>query len=407
MRAAFFLCLVLVSSAFAEDFKLILQNPGMESGHDIPEGWRGKFGKVVVIRDTQTFHSGTASLSVQNTGGGSGSGHQMLAVKPGAKVKLGGWIKSSEGTKVNFAAQFFDEKFTWNDFLQVKYLEGAQDWQEAEKEFTVPAQATRMAIALYVDGVGRAWLDDVTLSVEGGTVEVRTPAPDPKPPKEPVDAKLIPTTPLPGYYPEYPKAWIVFHEANLKRAKQGGVDLLFLGDSLTQGWTGAGKELWDKTFAPLNAANFGIGGDKTGNVLWRLDHGEVDGLSPKVVVLMIGVNNLWSGKNTGEEIAGGVRAIVEKLRAKLPQSKVLVLGVLPIGDKSEDIGRLKAREINDHAARLDDGSMVKFADFGAKLLQKNGRLLEGAYLPDHLHLTAKGYDLLAQELLPLVTEMMK
>jgi lysophospholipase L1-like esterase len=406
MRVAF-LCLVLVSSAFAEDFKFTLQNPGMESGRDVPEGWRGKFGKVVVIRDTQTFHSGTASLSVQNTGGGSGSGHQMIAVKAGAKMKLGGWIKSSEGTKVNFAAQFFDEKFTWNDFLQVKYLEGAQDWQEAEKEFTVPAQATRMAIALYVDGVGRAWLDDVTLTVEGGTVEVQTPAPDPKPPKEPMDAKLIPTTPLPGYYAEYPKAWMVFHEADLKRAKQGGVDLLFLGDSLTQGWTGAGKELWDKTFAPLNAANFGIGGDKTGNVLWRLDHGEVDGLSPKVVVLMIGVNNLWSGKNTGEEIAGGIRSIVEKLRAKLPQTKVLILGVLPIGDKSEDVGRIKAKEINDHAAKLDDGAMVRFADFGAKLLQKNGRLLDGAYLPDHLHLTAKGYDVLAQELLPMVMEMMK
>lgn len=407
MRSAFFLCLMLVSSAIAEDFKFILQNPGMESGHDVPEGWRGKFGKVVVIRDTQTFHTGTASLSVQNTGGGSGSGHQMVAVKPGAKVKLGGWVKSSEGTKVNFAAQFFDEKFTWNEFLQVKYLEGDQDWQEAEKEFTVPAQATLLAIALYVDGVGRAWLDDVTLTVEGGTVEVRTPTPDPTPPKEPADVKLIPTTPLPGHYPEYPKAWTVFHEANLKRAKQGGVDVLFLGDSLTQGWTSTGKELWDKTFAPLNAANFGIGGDKTGNVLWRLDHGEVDGLSPKVVVLMIGVNNLWSGKNSGEEIAGGVRAIVEKLRAKLPQTKVLLLGVLPIGDKSEDIGRLKAKEINDSAAKLDDGAMVKFADLGPKLLQKNGKLLEDVYLPDHLHLTAKGYEVLAKDLLPLVTEMMK
>jgi lysophospholipase L1-like esterase len=407
MRIAFVLCLVLVSSAVAEDLKLTLQNPGMESGQDVPEGWRGKFGKVVVIRDTQTFHSGTASLSVQNTGGGSGCGHQMLAVKPGAKVKLGGWVKSADGTKVNFAAQFFDEKFTWNDFLQVKYLEGAQDWQEADKEFTVPPQATRMAIALYVDGVGRAWLDDVTLTVEGETVGVRTPAPDPKPPKEPSDAKLIPTTPLPGHYPEYPKAWTVFHEANLKRAKQGGVDVLFLGDSLTQGWTSAGKELWDKTFAPLHAANFGIGGDKTGNVLWRLDHGEVDGLSPKVVVLMIGVNNLWSGKNTGEEVAGGIRAIVEKLRAKLPQTKVLVLGVLPIGDKAEDIGRTKVREINDYAAQLDDRAMVRFADLGPKLLQKNGKLLEGAYMPDRLHLTAKGYEVLAKELLPVVTEMMK
>jgi lysophospholipase L1-like esterase len=180
-----------------------------------------------------------------------------------------------------------------------------------------------------------------------------------------------------------------------------------MGDSITQGWGLAGKEAWETSFAPLNAANFGIGGDKTGNVLWRLDHGELDGISPKLVVLMIGVNNLWSGKNTGEEIAGGIRAIVEKLRAKLPQAKVLVLGVLPIDPNRDGIGRLKAQEINVHAARLDDGMMVKFFDAGRKLVDKNGRLLEGAYLPDHLHLTAKGYDLLAMDLLPVVMEMLK
>jgi lysophospholipase L1-like esterase len=200
---------------------------------------------------------------------------------------------------------------------------------------------------------------------------------------------------------------MAFHESNLRRVRQRSIDVLFLGDSITQGWGGAGKESWDKNFAPLYAANFGIGGDKTGNVLWRLDHGEVDSLSPKLVVLMIGVNNLWSGMNTGEEIAGGIRAIVEKLRAKLPQTKVLVLGVLPLGAKADEPGRARAKEINDHAAKLDDGSTVKFVDLGAKLLQKNGTLLDGAYLPDNLHLTAKGYEVLAKELLPLVTEMMK
>ena len=387
--------------------QLVLFNPGMESGHDAPVGWSGRFGKVLVTRDTQTFHGGAASLSVQHPAAGSGSAHQMIAVKPGMKLKLGGWMKSADGTKVNFAAQFFDEKFTWNEFTQIRFLEGAQDWQHAGKEIIVPEKASRMAVGLYVEGVGRAWLDDVTLSAEGEKIEIVMPESGPPPPKEPEDARLIPTTPLPGYYKDYPKAWLNFHENHVQRAKQGGIGIVFLGDSITQGWGGAGREHWDRHFAPLNAANFGIGGDQTGNVLWRLKHGTVDGLSPRLVVLMIGVNNLWSGKNTGAEIAGGIRAIVEELRVRLPQTKVLVLGVLPIGASVEDHGRMKVNEINGHAAKLDDGVNVRFADLGPKFLEKNSALLEGAYLDDRLHLTAKGYEVFAKELLPLVTELMK
>lgn len=407
MLRALSLSLALVSSALADDFKLTLQNPDMEAGTDVPAGWPGKFGKVQIMRDTEVFHDGKASLSVQNTASGSGSAHQMINVKPGLKLKLGGWVRSGAGSKVNFGAQYFDEKITWNEFVQVKYLEGFQDWQYAEKELVVPEKATRMIIALYVEGVGRAWLDDVTLTAEGATVHVSVPEPGPKPPKEPEDAKLIPTTPLPGHYAQYPKAWMVLHESNVRRARQGGIDVLFLGDSLTQGWASAGKEPWDRHFAPLKAASFGIGGDKTGNLLWRLDHGEVDGLSPKLVVLMIGVNNIWSGRNSGEEIAAGTRAVVEKLRAKLPQTRVLVLGVLPVAAQPEDIGRWRAKGINEHAAKLDDGAMVRYADFSPKFLQKNGKLLDGAYAPDHLHLTAKGYEVLAKELVPLVTELTK
>lgn len=408
MRCVLLACLVLVSSASAEDFKLTVQNLDMEAGTDVPEGWRARFGKVYATRDTETVHGGKASLSVQNSSSSSGSAHQMILVKPGLKLKLTGYMKSAEGSRANFGVQFFDEKFTWNEFVKVRRQENVHDWEFGEQEITVPENASHMAIALYVEGVGRAWLDDVTLSAEGATVVVK-PSEEPAPtaPKEPDDLKLIPTTPLPGYYVEYPKVWNIFHENNLKRAKEGGIDLLFLGDSITQGWGSVGKEHWAKAFAPLKAANFGIGGDKTGNVLWRLDHGEIEGLSPKLVVLMIGVNNLWSGKNSGEEIAGGIRAIVEKLRAKLPQTKVLVLGVLPIGSKPDDLGRFRVKEINDHAARLDDGATVRFMDVGAKLLQKNGKLLEGAYAPDNLHLTAKGYEVLAKELAPLVTGMMK
>src|SRR5687767_7836906 len=109
-----------------------------------------------------------------------------------------------------------------------------------------------------------------------------------------------------------------FHSMNDKfvaRAKEGNVDVLFLGDSITEGWAGNGKELWKERYAKLNAANFGISGDRTQHVLWRLENGELDGIKPKVVMLMIGTNNI--GSNPPEQIAAGVKKIVEKLREKI------------------------------------------------------------------------------------------
>ncbi len=118
------------------------------------------------------------------------------------------------------------------------------------------------------------------------------------------------------------------HKKFLEIAKKGDVDVLFLGDSITQGWEGSGKEAWKKNFEPLKAANFGIGGDQTGHVLWRLTEGkELEGIQPKVAVIMIGTNN--TGGHSAENIAGGITAIVEELRKQRPNCKILLLGVFP------------------------------------------------------------------------------
>ncbi len=109
--------------------------------------------------------------------------------------------------------------------------------------------------------------------------------------------------------------------------KHPDAQLLFIGDSITHGWEGGGKEVWQKYYEKRHAINLGIGGDRTEHVLWRLDHGNLDGLHPKLAVLMIGTNN--SGSNTSEEIADGVQAIVEKLRTKVPECKVLILDIFP------------------------------------------------------------------------------
>ena len=110
--------------------------------------------------------------------------------------------------------------------------------------------------------------------------------------------------------PRTDRGWTELHEAINARVKQGNIDLVFIGDSITQGWAGAGKEAWEKTFAPLHAANLGIGGDRTQHVLWRLDHGNLEGITPKAAVIMIGTNNSNGNDNTSEEIADGVKAIV-------------------------------------------------------------------------------------------------
>ena len=112
--------------------------------------------------------------------------------------------------------------------------------------------------------------------------------------------------------------WMKRHDSFNERVKQGNVDLVFIGDSITQGWENAGKNVWAEFYGKRNAVNLGIGGDRTQHVLWRLDHGNIDNIKPKLAVLMIGTNN--SSTNTSEQIAAGVKAIVEKLRTKLPET---------------------------------------------------------------------------------------
>src|SRR5262249_11373876 len=153
--------------------------------------------------------------------------------------------------------------------------------------------------------------------------------------------------------------WMKMHESFLERAKGGSIDLLFLGDSITRGWNN--NEVWKKYYEPRRAANFGIGGDRTQHILWRLDNGEIDGISPKVAVLMIGTNN--ASTNSASEIADGIKAIVQKLREKLPKTKILLLAVFPRGEKPNST-REKLQAVNDEIAKLDDGKMVKYLDIG-------------------------------------------
>lgn len=193
------------------------------------------------------------------------------------------------------------------------------------------------------------------------------------------------------------------HEEFVAVAQKGGVDVLFLGDSITAGWRGAGKEAWARDFAPLKAANFGIGGDRTQHVLWRITNGELEGITPKVAVIMIGTNN--TGSDSAEDIAGGIAAIVKTVLDKSPATKILLLAVFPRGKDMPNPGNTKIQEINRIIAKLDDGKKVKFFDIGPKFMAED-KTLPKDVMPDFLHLSPKGYGIWAEAMLPTLKELL-
>jgi lysophospholipase L1-like esterase len=175
------------------------------------------------------------------------------------------------------------------------------------------------------------------------------------------------------------------HKSFLVIAKKGQVDLLFLGDSITQGWNE--NTVWQRFYGPRHAANFGIGGDRTQHVLWRIQNGELDGIEPKVVVLMIGTNNLQD--DTPAEIAQGIKSIVGELRMRLPKARILLLGVFPRSPKPSS-ARDRIKSINEKIAGLADGTKVQFLDISSAFLNADGTI-SADVMPDYLHLSLKGY----------------
>lgn len=192
------------------------------------------------------------------------------------------------------------------------------------------------------------------------------------------------------------------HEKFVQIAKEGTAELLFLGDSITAGWNGK-KEIWDKAFGQYKPANFGIGGDRTQHVLWRITNGELDGIKPKAVVLMIGTNN--SSSDSAEGIAKGITNIVTTIREKQPQAKILLLAVFPRGEKPNPT-REKLAQVNAIIAKLDDGKHVHYLDIGSKFLQPDGGLSKDI-MPDYLHLSAAGYQIWADAIESELAQLMK
>lgn len=212
------------------------------------------------------------------------------------------------------------------------------------------------------------------------------------------------TATIPGLVPFFQMQ----HQANLEIARKGDIELLLMGDSITDFWRNAegpfaGKPVFDKYFGNLKVANFGIAGDSTQGVLFRLQNGEGKGFSPKLVMLMIGTNNTM--QNTGPEIAEGVGAVVFELKKDFPTAKILLLAIFP-RDKPGDQVRKTIDEVNRRIAKLHDGKKVFYLDIGTKFLDEKDFIPQDV-MSDALHPTTKGYEIWAEAVKEHIEKLMK
>jgi lysophospholipase L1-like esterase len=209
---------------------------------------------------------------------------------------------------------------------------------------------------------------------------------------------------LPHPYGKLGKSLSRFEMLNKRVETAKGADLIFLGDSITQYWELAGKEVWEKYYQKRHALNLGVAGDRTYNVLWRMENGNLKGLHPRLVVLMIGTNNMGLSRQTPEQTIEGVKAVVESLRAKLPEVRILLLAVFPRGGPGRGI-RKNVETVNAGLKSLNDDKWVYYRDIGPKFLSADGSISKDV-MADGLHLTAAGYQIWADAIEPDVKSLL-
>lgn len=207
---------------------------------------------------------------------------------------------------------------------------------------------------------------------------------------------------------------ITAHAQLLEKAKQGRIDIYFEGDSITRRWGATDyPELlanWTQNFFGWNAADFGWGADLIQNILWRLNNGELDGVNPKVIVLLAGTNNVGNRPAAGgddakvEDITRGMQAILGVLREKAPEATIVLTAIFPRNDNMDVMPAIN--RINARLAGLADGKRIRFLNVNDKLADAEGRLLEGMMNPDKLHPAVPGYQVWADGLKPIFTELL-
>lgn len=385
---------------------LAIKNPQMTEGSNQPAHWTqlwvGK-GKAKVGRDTATYHSAPASLALEAVDGAAQAQvSQSFEVKGGERVKLSGWLRADGGANAMLALQSFTADWKGLDLKVLGNAVTGFDWRKAEGEVVVPTNAARAAVVLMLQGPGTAWLDDVSLDGRDPGAGAQPKSVARVKPQGPPKAKHS-SDPAEGFYPDYPHAWQQVVDGQLKRAKEGPARLVFIGDSLTQGWSEQPR--WKEHYAKLDAVNLGVGGDGTPQVLWRIDKGILDGLNPRVIVLCIGINNVWPGFGA-EDTVKGIETVLARLKEKCPQAKVLLLGNTHFFDVGDGKSRQRVRAINAALAKHTDGERVRFLDFSEQMLGEGDTLKPELYADDKLHFSAQGYEVWTGVMDPVLAAML-
>jgi lysophospholipase L1-like esterase len=210
------------------------------------------------------------------------------------------------------------------------------------------------------------------------------------------------------------------HSELVEKVKQGRIDAYFEGDSITRRWGTSDEQYkhflrnWQENFFGWNAANFGWGGDETQNILWRLNNGELDNVKPKIIVLLAGANNVGNNSPQGSDdprddprvrdTTRGIKAILDVCRRKAPSATIVLMGITPRNDNMLVMPIIN--EINQRIAKFADGKKIRYLNINDKLADNDGRLFEGMANKDGLHLDVKGYQVWADALKPLFTELL-
>lgn len=252
--------------------------------------------------------------------------------------------------------------------------------------------------ALEANGSGQVALADIKFVRDG------------KPDQRCTDYRVQPLTPEPLSHAWALAGWLPRHEKKLAeigtlKAAGKSPKVVFIGDSITEGWENAGRSVWQRYYAKYGALALGFGGDHTENVLWRLRHGEVDGIAPKVAVLMIGTNNTGDRNDDPAATAAGVKAIIDELQKRLPKTKVLLLAIFPREEQPSAHLRRLNESVNAIIANYADGRRVFFANINAELLDADGTLSREV-MPDLLHPQEKGYEIWARSMEPILNKLL-
>jgi lysophospholipase L1-like esterase len=386
----------------------------MTVGYNVPAGWEERSGNGKVTSDWETYYSGPASLSIDCTGANDGfcNAWQTIRGFAGLSIVVGGVIKTEGKAKVSLQVEFLDDAQQRFAARRIMFASGTSDWVGGGRQIRLPEGTAYFRITLTVHGAGRAWLDDVSLSAEG--VNVRTIIPATPQPWQPIDPALRPVTPTPGWSEASSEWWNDQHNQFLAStaANQGPCDILWFGDSIglllggQSGWEFIPE--WRAAFSQYKTLNYSIPGDSTENVLWRMLHGESDGIHPRLIVIEVGTNNVYDRAVPTAAVAAGIRRCAKVARRNHPAAKILVIAPLPIAHDPGAPNRLRLDLIRGQLLNLfraNPDPAVRVLNFSAKFLEADGTI-SAEILPDFIHPSSLGYARYVECLQPAIYKLL-